>query len=328
MQKRIIVAAVLIAFGLMIFAVLDRVRSKQDEGVLALSGNVEATEVAMGFKIPGQVVELAVEEGLHVKKGDRLAALQSAEIQSIVAQQKASLAETVARYDEVKNGSRKQEIEQARASVLNADAELTKAKKDLARYEVLFAKGAVAAQKLDEARKNHDVAVSQHRKTLEAQSLVHEGARKEVIRAAGERVKQAEAAVRAADERLKDTVIHAPLSGIILRKNAEEGETVAAGVPVYTIGDLETPWIKVYVKESDLGRVKLGQKVGISTDSYPGKIYEGSVSYISSEAEFTPKNVQTREERVKLVFGVKVRVKNINGELKPGMPADVKLSLR
>ena len=123
-------------------------------------------------------------------------------------------------------------------------------------------------------------------------------------------------------------MIYSPVSGVILRKNNEVGETIAAGVPVYTIGDLDNPWVKVYVKEDKLGLVKLGQSAEVKTDTFPDKKYEGKITYISSEAEFTPKNVQTQEERVKLVFGVKVSVKNINDELKPGMPADVKIFLK
>ena len=114
---------------------------------------------------------------------------------------------------------------------------------------------------------------------------------------------------------------------MVLRKNVEAGETVAAGTPIFTIGDLQNPWIKVYVKENKLGFVKLGQKAQVRTDSYPERSYEGTITYISSEAEFTPKNVQTQEERVKLVFGVKVSVRNQQEELKPGMPADVKIVL-
>ena len=131
-----------------------------------------------------------------------------------------------------------------------------------------------------------------------------------------------------AQVRLADTKLYAPVSGVILKKHSEAGETVAAGIPVFRLGDLESPWIKVYVKEDRVGQVKLGQRALVSTDSYRGKTYEGSVSFISSEAEFTPKNVQTQEERVKLVFAVKVKVKNVNDELKPGMPADVRLSVR
>jgi HlyD family secretion protein len=141
-------------------------------------------------------------------------------------------------------------------------------------------------------------------------------------------VQQANAALKNAGVKLNDTIIYAPLSGIVLKKNVEEGETVSSGTPIVTIGDLENTWIKVYVKEDKLGFAKLGQQVEVKTDTYPDKRYPGLVTFISSEAEFTPKAVQTQEERVKLVFGVKVSVQNMNDELKPGMPADVKILLK
>jgi HlyD family secretion protein len=139
-------------------------------------------------------------------------------------------------------------------------------------------------------------------------------------------VRQARAALKNAEVKLNDTVLYAPLSGIVLKKNVEEGETVSPGTSIVTIGDLGKPWIKVYLKEDKLGFVKLGQKVEVRTDTYPDKKYAGSVAFISSEAEFTPKAVQTEEERVKLVFGVKISVENQDNELKPGMPADVSSS--
>jgi HlyD family secretion protein len=144
---------------------------------------------------------------------------------------------------------------------------------------------------------------------------------------AASQLQLARASLRTSEVRLKDTVIYSSSTGVVLTKDVEAGETVAAGMPVFTIGDLENPWIKVYVKEDKLGLVKLGQKAEVRTDSYPQKVYEGTVSFIASEAEFTPKNVQTQEERVKLVFGVKIKVINDNKELKPGMPADVKILL-
>jgi len=193
-------------------------------------------------------------------------------------------------------------VEQGRAAVRNAEAEYEKARKDYDRYQALSQEGAVTTQQLDSAHKAHDVAVSQ--------------------------VDQARAALRTAEVRFNDTIADAPVSGIVLSRNVEQGETVAAGVAVYSLGDLGNPWIKVYVNETKLGLVKLGQKAQIFTDTYPGKAYEGRVTYIASEAEFTPKNVQTKEERVKLVFGVKVSVTNVNNELKPGMPADVKINLK
>jgi len=193
-------------------------------------------------------------------------------------------------------------VEQNRAAVRNAEAEFEKARKDSDRYRSLSQDGAISIQQLDASQKAYDVSRSQF--------------------------DQAKASLRTAEVRLNDMTLDAPVSGIVLARNVEPGETVYPGVSVYSLGDLANPWVKVYVSETKLGLVKLGQKAQVSVDTFPGKIYDGRVIYISSEAEFTPKNVQTQEERVKLVFGVKVSVKNQSDELKPGMPADVKLNVR
>lgn len=328
MKKNVLIAALLLLVIIIAFLLLKNVKTAHDDGVLIVSGNVEVTEVNTGFKTPGRIIELLTDEGRKVTAGEKLAVLDNAELESHVAQNKAYLSETIARLEELKTGSRPQEIQQALANVDQAEAERQKAEKDYMRAEALLKKEVVSAQYFDTAKKTYDIAVAQHKKAAGTLSLVQEGPRKEVIKAAADRVLQAKASVRVSLERLNDSVLYAPASGIVLRKNVERGETVSSGVPVYTIGDLANPWIKVYVKEDKLGLVKLGQKAEITTDSYPGKKYEGIVTYISSEAEFTPKNVQTQEERVKLVFGVKVSVKNQNDELKPGMPADVKIVLK
>lgn len=327
MKKRLLIAGGIILIVLSVF-LFKKFENKQADGELSLSGNVEVTEVNAGFKYPGRIAELPVEEGQRVKKGDRLAVLESADIEPQVTQSRAFLSEAKSKLDELRAGARPQEIQQAKANVRFAEAEFMKARKDFERAEHLFKNGAMSAQNMDAARKAYDSAASQHQKALEALSLTKEGPRKEQIAAAEQRVKQAESGLEIIGERLKDTVLDAPVSGVILKKNVEAGDTIATGVPVATIGDLENPWVKVYVKEDKLGLVKLGQKAEVSVDSYPGKVYEGIVTYISSEAEFTPKNVQTQEERVKLVFGVKVSVKNLNDELKPGMPADVTINLK
>jgi len=211
-----------------------------------------------------------------VKKGDRLAALDSAEMENIVAQNSAAVAVV--------------------------EAEQERARKDYDRAVTLVENGVLPPQQLDTAKKAFDSAMAQLRQTR--------------------------AALSASRDRLRDMVVFAPVSGVVLRKNSEAGETIAAGAAVYSLGDLENPWIKVYVKEDKLGLVKLGQRAEVRTDTFPKKAYAGTVTTISSEAEFTPKNVQTREERVKLVFALKVSVKNENEELKPGMPADIKINLR
>jgi HlyD family secretion protein len=275
MKKRLIMAGIVLAAGIAI-VVIYRLNNARNMDALILSGNVEVTEVNSGFKIPGRVQALYTDEGRMVTKGDKIAMLDSAELESVVTQN--------------------------RASVRNAEAQFEKAQSDLERYAKLFRDGVISPQQMDSSKTAYDIAVSQ--------------------------LQMSRASLKTSEVRLRDSVIYASLTGIVLRKNVEEGETVTAGTSIVTIGDLENPWIKVYVKEDKLGLVKLGQTAQITTDSYPRMIYEGAVTYISSEAEFTPKNVQTREERVKLVFGVKVSMKNVNSELKPGMPADVKIPIK
>jgi HlyD family secretion protein len=317
----------LLIAGISLF-IYRRLPPKETDGMLSLSGNVEVTEANIGFKHSGRVAEMLAEEGQKVLQADKLSVLENAELQSLIEQNKALLREARIRLSELKKGSRPQEVEQAAAEAASIQSELNRLKKDYERSQMLYANGAVSVSQFDAAKSAYESMASKHKSASEKLNLIREGAREEQIQAAKARVQQAKSALEAAEERLKDTVLHAPFSGVILLKNAELGEIMAAGTPVYTLGDLERPWIKVYVKEDQLGRVKLGQRAAITVDSYPGKIYEGQVTYISSEAEFTPKNVQTQEERIKLVFGVKVRVKNENQELKPGMPADVLIDIK
>jgi len=275
MNKRLIIAGIILA-TITVAALAYHLVDNRDQGGMALSGNVEVTEVNVAFKIPGRVTTLFSDEGRQVRAGDKIALLDNAEYITQVAQ--------------------------SRAVLDNSKAQLEKAKNDYARTEMLFKKEVMSAQQMDAAKTAYDVALAQ--------------------------IQQSSAQLRTSEVRLRDAVLYAPVSGVVLRKNVEAGETVPAGTPIFTIGDLENPWIKVYVKEDKLGLVKLGQIAEVRVDSYPAKKYAGEVTYISSEAEFTPKNVQTQEERVKLVFGVKVKVQNQNNELKPGMPADVRILLK
>lgn len=321
-KKRLIMLGMAVLVVIAILLVRYRMQG-EPENELRLSGNVEVTEANLGFKSPGRVVELLVEEGDQVQTGQAIARLESIEAEAVAAQNKSALQEASARLAELRAGSRTQEIAQATAQVAAQVAELGRVQKDFERAEMLFRNGAISASQHDSAKSAYETRTAQHKNAQETLSLVKEGPRQEDIRVAEHRQAQARAALEAAEQRLKDTVLTAPMAGVVLRKNVELGETVAPGVSVYTIGDLKSPWIKVYVPERSIGRVKLGQDARVTTDSFPGKTYKGKVSFISSEAEFTPKQVQTQEERVKLVFGVKVIADNERDELKPGMPADV-----
>jgi HlyD family secretion protein len=327
MKKKLLLLVLLATVGgITAFLLLNQAGENPD--ILVSSGNVEVTEVDLGFKIPGRVEKLLTDEGKNVTGGEVIALLDRAGLLLQVEAQRAGLEAYRAKLLELRHGSRPQEKSSARAQVLSASADLERAQKDHARAEALFSKGTISAQQRDSAKQAFEVAQARHAQAQEGESLVREGSRLETIKAGEAQVKQAEAQLGVLREQLADTALKTPVAGVILRKNVEAGETVPTGAPVFTVGDLDHPWVKIYVKEDKLGLVKLGQQAEVTVDTYPGKTFAGTVTYISSEAEFTPKNVQTKEERVKLVFGVKVSVTNPRQELKPGMPADVKIRFR
>lgn len=327
-KKKIIPLAVIVAAVIVAAIVVMNLVRGRDDGTMKLSGNVEVTECNVGFKVAGKIRALKVDEGARVKEGDLIAELSSGDVKALVDQNRAALEEARVKLAELKAGSRRQEIVKARADSASLEAELVKARKDFERAGTLYENGAISASRFDAAKSAYETRLGQLKSARQQQSLVEEGPRREDIRAAELRVKQLEALVSNTEEKLADTRLYAPISGVVFRKNVELGEIVQPGAAVFTIGDLDRPWVKVYVKEDKLALVKLGQKAKITVDTYKDRSYEGTVTFISSDAEFTPKNVQTQEERVKLVFGVKVTVTNRDQELKPGMPADVRISLK
>ncbi len=270
-----------------------------------------------------------------------------------IAQAEAAAERAGAFLSELLAGSRPQEIRAAEAALSRAEADLEKWRADHERQRQLFQRGVISAREYEAVLAAYQTAeaqvkevrerlrlvkegpraeqIAQARAALkearERLALVREGPRKETIEAARARLEQAKAALGAAQTRLDYTLVLSPLTGVVLSKNVEPGEYVAPGTPVVTVGDLEHIWLRAYVDEPDLGRLRLGQKVRVTTDTYPGKIYEGRLSFISSQAEFTPKNVQTEKERVKLMYRVKIDVPNPELELKPGMPADAEILL-
>ena len=327
-KKRLVPVAIIAVIIIIAVIFIIRYARNRDDGTMRLSGNVEVTEHNIGFKVPGRVTKLTVDEGDRVKQGDLLAELSSADVKALVDQNRAQLEEAKVKLAELRAGSRRQEIGRARAESASVEAELQKALKDFERARVLYDNGAISASRFDAAKSAYEARLGQLRSAKQQQSLVEEGPRREDIQAAELRVSQLTAAVANAEDKLSDTRLYAPTTGIVFRKNVELGEIVQPGAAIFVVGDLERPWVKVYVKEDKLSLVKLGQKARITVDTYKDRYYEGTVTFISSDAEFTPKNVQTEEERVKLVFGVKVTVKNKDQELKPGMPADVRILLR
>lgn len=271
-----------------------------------------------------------------------------------IAAAKAAKNQAQAFVDELVAGSREQEIKAAEAKLAATQANVQHLKSDLDRGLALNRSNAITQEELDHRQGLHDVAVAEQSAANENVKLIKEGPRaekiaqaraalaqvtakydlvkagprEETIQQARAKTEQAKAAIQLAQTNLENATLRSPLTGIVLSKNTEPGEFVAAGTPVVTVGDLENVWLRAYINETDLGRVKIGQGVDVTTDTYLDKQYKGRISFVSSEAEFTPKNVQTSQERVKLVYRIKIDIHNINMELKPGMPADAVIEIK
>jgi HlyD family secretion protein len=308
------------------------------EGLTA-SGYIEATEVRLAFEAGGRVEDLAVAEGDRVKPGMVLARLDDAAARLQLAQAEGALAAAEARLAEMKAGSREQQVRAAQAAVKQAEAAekqaeiaLAAAERELERLEELYAQEAVPAQQVDAARDARDSAAEQlaarQAATAAARAqldLVQAGATREAIRNLEAAVVQARAARDLARLNLDRTVLRAPVAGTVTGRLVEVGETVVPGTAAFTLSRLDELWVRIFIPEPEIGRVRLGQRAAITVDSYPGKKFPGRVIYIAPEAEFTPRNVQTPEGRAETVFAVRVAVEQGAGLLKPGMPADVVL---
>lgn len=298
-----------------------------DSGALRVSGNIEMTDAEVSFKIPGRVAERLVSEGETVRAGQLVARLDTSELAQEVALRKAEVRAAEAALAELETGSRPEEIAQAEAVVRRTQADVARARADFRRLKTLFEQDNVSVQDYDAARTVVDVTEAKLREAQEQLRIVQKGPRIEKIERSRAQLQQAKEALALTETRLSYATLGSPLTGVVLSHNIEPGEYVAAGTPVVTVGDLEHVWLRAYVDETDLGRVKVGQAARVTTDSYPDKVYQGRVSFIASQSEFTPKSVQTEKERVKLVYRIKVTIANPEMELKAGMPADARIIL-
>ena len=294
---------------------------------LTLSGNIEAHESLVGFKVPGRIVELPVEEGQQVAQGALLARLDDADLkqriridEAAVGVRESDLALTLA-------GTRHQEVKAAQQTMLDAEADRSQKKLDNERAQKLFAKDEVSAQERDLAATALKRAEAIFKAAQQRYNEAVEGSRKEDINIARANLNEAGASLGLSQVNLSYSILRAPSAGVVTVRQAELGEVVAPGSPVVTIADLDHIWLRAYIAETDLGSIYWGQDAVITTDTYPGKQYHVRISFIASTAEFTPKSVQTFKERVTLVYRIKIDIDNSNHELKPGMPADARIDL-
>ncbi len=282
--------------------------SGNNDKQISASGTIESTEVTVSAKVGGQVLKLLVDEGSNVKAGDTLTLLDRSDWEIQLDQAKANVAAAEAQYKLAVQGAREEDITQAEATLRNAED-------DLNRTEGLFKEGSITQKQLDDARTRQILAKQNYDK-------LKRGSRPEEIDAARARRDQAVAQVKAIKKKIDDSFVVAPINGVITQKAIEEGEVVMPNASLFRISRLDKVHLIIYVSEEELARVKLGQDAKVYIDAEPKKAFSGKVIYISSIAEFTPKNVQTKEDRTKLVFGVKIEILNPEQTLKPGMPAD------
>jgi HlyD family secretion protein len=322
MKKRILlVCSALVAIALVVGWFSFGHRNGSDDRVF-VSGNIEATEVDLSFRIAGQIKTRPVDEGDRVKKDQVVATLDPDTLLALKGSAEAEIGNARAVLDELEEGTRKEQIEAARAQFKAAEFRLKNARDEYERYSLLFKERAISGSMYDARETAFKVALEEHNNAVQRLTELEAGPREQQIRAARSRLEKAQWELRKLELDLQYCVLTAPDAGVVLVKSNEVGEVVLPGATVLTVAALDEVWLKGYVGEQDLGRVKLGQKADITTDSYPGKVYPGTITFISSRAEFTPKNVQTKEERVKQVYRVKVTIKNPEQELKIGMPAE------
>jgi len=293
------------------------------DGRITVSGYVEATEVRVSTKVGGTLETLNFDEGDRVEAGQEIGRIDTVDLEIELAAARAERAAAAADLRLRRAGYRTEDVAEAEARERQAEADLAAAERDLQRMQALLDAGSGTTKSRDDALARRDVARAVLDAAREQLRKLRAGFRPEEIDAAAARLAAAEARIAKIEQNLRDAVIVSPTSGLVTSKLVERGELLPAGAALVVVTDLTDAWLNIYIGEPDLGRVRMGQKVRVRTDD--GQARSGHVSFIASQAEFTPKNVQTRDERVKLVFKLKVTLDNEDGLFKPGMPAEATL---
>ncbi|MCX8118508.1 MAG: efflux RND transporter periplasmic adaptor subunit [Desulfobacterota bacterium] len=327
MRKFVLLFILLAAFATSYLLVRVVGEREAEPPFLKVSGNIETTEVDVSFKVAGRISEIRVKEGDRVEKGQVIAKLEDEELRQRVEVSKAALKASQARLDKLLAGSRPEEIREAEANLQQAQFDFEYKRNQYERMKTLFESRVIPKETLDQAETRFKVAKAVLEGAQEFYKKVKEGPRKEDIEDGRAQVEQALASLRLAETQLGYALLKSPIDGIVLVKSAEAGEHVNPGTSVLTLADLSHVWLRAYIPETELGRVKWGQEVIVTTDLNPKKEYRGRISFISSQSEFTPKQIQTEKERVTLVYRIKVDLPNPEHELKPGMPAEGRILL-
>lgn len=328
-MNRLFIAIALLAVGCAEPAPTDRIR---------VSGHVEATETRIAAEAGGRILTLSVKEGDRVQQGQPILTLDTRDAQLAIDRAKAERAAAEAQLRLVQAGARVEDVRQAQAQIETAKTEVAAAKTeldaaetDLARFDTLLKNNSGSRKQRDDAAARRDLArdrvastESRVKTAEETLARVKAGARREEVEAARARVETVNAQIAMLETSLGDATLTAPIGGLVTEKLVEVGEVIPPRAPALVIVDLDHAWADVFVPEPTVPQIKIGQQATIFTDA-GGNGLTGTISYISPKAEFTPRNVQTAEERSKLVYRVRITVDNKDGVLKQGMPVEAEI---
>ncbi len=298
-----------------------------EKNTISASGNIEATNAVISSKVTGQVIAIKYDEGSRVKEGDTVMIIDHDNLELQLQQAVAAENAADAQFKLLKEGARSEDIQQAQDALKQTKINMNLAEQDFNRMKQLYDSKTITKKQFDDAQAKYELTQSQYNAAQENLKKMKNFARPEEIKQAQANLNRQKAAVDLLKKNISDSYVVSPLSGFIVQKYVEKGETVTMLSSLFKVSELRRVKLVIYVSEENLGRVKLGQKADVTSDSYNNKTYQGTVIYISPEAEFTPKNIQTKDERTKLVYAVKIEIKNPEFELKPGMPADAVVHL-
>jgi HlyD family secretion protein len=299
--------------------------NSNNKNSIEATGTIETVNVVLSSKTSGEIKELRINEGEKVKLGDTVMIIDTETLQLQLKQQESGAQMSRAQLDLLRNGARKEDILLAESSLNQAQVNFKQAKSDLERLQKLYQTQTITKKQYDDAASHFDLMNDQLSSAKENFIKIKNYARPEEIKQAEAKLNQSRASADLIKKNINDSYIVSPLNGIVVKKYFEVGETVSPMSSLVKISDLTNVELYIYVTELELGKIKLGQKAEVSVDAFKDKKFEGKVTYISPEAEFTPKNIQTKDERTKLVFAVKIELPNPDFELKSGMPADAKI---
>ena len=300
-------------------AFIPWIEGKSDSDAIEVSGNIEAHESILSFKtVQSRIVELPFDEGQRVTAGTVLARVEDSDYRQQVAIAEAALTAQMRQLDVAE-----QSVDATRRTVVSDEAYVALKHLEFDRAQTLLTKGAGTADVRDVA----ETALKQSRAALDRDKALEAAADKSVALGIAN-IDSAREALNLAKIVLGYTTLTAPYDGVILVRQAEVGEVVSPGAAIVTLADIAHVWLRAYINETDIGKIRRGEQAGVTTNSYPGKVYAGRISFISESAEFTPKSVETHAERVTLVYRIRIDIDNPSHELVPGLPADARIPVR